>query len=130
MGSQPKPRTCQRHKKKGSRVKKKENQPKMSSLHWEARRRQNVADKMQMLAESARTKSEPLSKEKSINEIAETFCTDPAIPTHFMLNKSKAALSREGGERVEVSFEEAAEGGSQKEEKRYTARIPNRYTSM
>merc|ERR1712196_288511 len=113
MGSQPEPEPRQRHnnKKKGRK------DPQMSSLHWEARRRQNVADKMQMLAESARTKSEPFSK-------------DPAIPTHFMLNKSKAALSREGGERVEVGFEEAAEGGSQKEEKRYTARIPNRYTSM
>ena len=104
----------------------------MSSLHWEARRRQNVADKMQMLNEANNPTQKHRSKDQSINDIADKFCTDPAIPTHFLLNQSKAALSRDSGVEVVVEDEkmEGMAGQSEGLEKRYTARIPNRYSSM
>lgn len=115
----------------------------MSSLHWEARRRQNVADKMKLFAET-NVKLNSYDEE-NIEMIADKFCTDPAIPTQFLLNKSKAALQKtEDQQKLEkenlngkksVSFDnvcekiEISQCQEQEPEKRYTARIPDRYTS-
>merc|ERR1711881_60757 len=109
----------------------------MSSLHWEARRRQNVADKKRACKEWIElTKTEA---ESAIEEIAEQQCQDVALPTKFLLNKSKAALSRMDGDGIAEGVDKYQEkkcevddtnAQDNKEKPRYTARISNRYSSM
>lgn len=99
----------------------------MSSLHWEARRRQHVQDRKQTIQQ----KTYGLSNEEiqeNINQIAEELCTETALPTTFLLTKSKAAMSKKKSDEKEVHFEPV----ERTEEKtvKYSARIPNRYTSM
>ena len=109
---------------------------KMSSLHWEARRRQNVADKHLTQEQLKITgKVNP----NCINEIADEFSCDQATPVSFLLKKSKAAMSKIADEDrldddKEIKFQEIAPKSKRVDEtgntQRYTARIPNRYSSM
>merc|ERR1712032_1010263 len=66
---------------------------KMSSLHWEARRRQDVADKRMAhsLKQQVLTDNEYT---QVIQEIADEMSKDCAVPEHFLISKSKAALSK------------------------------------
>ena len=65
----------------------------MSSLHWEARRRQDVADKRMAhsLKQQVLTDNEYT---QVIQEIADEMSKDCAVPEHFLISKSKAALSK------------------------------------
>merc|ERR1712071_330365 len=74
----------------------------MSSLHWEARRRQNVADKRIALAERRHILTCD-EDEAAIYAIADEMRLDAALPTHFLLNKSKAALSKQTTISIEPS---------------------------
>merc|ERR1711974_249107 len=74
----------------------------MSSLHWEARRRQNVADKRTALAESKRDALTLGEADQCIQNIANEMCQDAALPTHFLLNKSKAALSKANDDKCDA----------------------------
>merc|ERR1712173_508692 len=116
----------------------------MSSLHWEARRRQDVADKRMAhsLKQQVLTDNET---DQVIQEIADELSKDQAVPEHFLISKSKAALSKCN----EAKAQAISKGEYVKEEQdsndknnnndnneknkkltpRYTARIPNRYSS-
>ena len=121
----------------------------MSSLHWEARRRQDVADKRMAhsLKQQVLTDNET---DQVIQEIADELSKDQAVPEHFLISKSKAALSKCN----EAKAQAISKGDIVQEEKntcsndknddntnndnneknkkqtpRYTARIPNRYSS-
>ena len=116
----------------------------MSSLHWEARRRQDVADKrmahslkQQVLADN--------ETDQVIQEIADELSKDQAVPEHFLISKSKAALSKFNEAKSQVLVEDSSNdcknnnddndnnndnnGENKKQTPRYTARIPNRYSS-
>merc|ERR1712071_378403 len=113
----------------------------MSSLHREARRRQDVADKRMAhsLKQQVLTDNEYT---QVIQEIADEMSKDCAVPEHFLISKSKAALSkcneakadaiRRGEVEAEVAMDEGTGEADQKskDDKRYTARIPNRYSSI
>ena len=108
----------------------------MSSLHWEARRRQDVADKRMAhsLKQQVLTDNEYT---QVIQEIADEMSKDAAVPEHFLISKSKAALSKCNESKMdaisrgeaEMPTESDANAEKESDNKRYTARIPNRYSS-
>ena len=117
----------------------------MSSLHWEARRRQDVADKRMAhsLKQQVLTDNET---DQVIQEIADELSKDQAVPEHFLISKSKAALSKCNEAKASQVVQEETTTCSndknnddntnndnneknKKQTPRYTARIPNRYSS-
>merc|ERR1712098_711448 len=116
----------------------------MSSLHWEARRRQDVADKRMAhsLKQQVLTDNET---DQVIQEIADELSKDQAVPEHFLISKSKAALSKCNEAKAQAIsngeiYQECPKGDNdnnnndnneenKKQAPRYTARIPNRYSS-